>query len=94
MRKRGQHRALVALRDRGAQRVVERENLHVVGDAARDVVELPRHGRGAGGQLTFALGDQRATRDRIDEQRREDLHRDQRGDEEKREAQSEAHGIQ
>ena len=79
-------RVVILLRDGLSQRVIKRQNLHVVGDAFRQDVELALENIRRRRQFVLRFLDQVRAQVGIGHQRRQHLHRRQRDDEKQREA--------
>ena len=83
---------VVVLRDGLAQRVVEREHLHVVADALGEDAELAQENMRRRGELRLLLVDEAVAQERVGHHRGQHLDRRQRRDQEQSEALTEAHG--
>src|SRR5438445_526320 len=77
------HRGTVVLGNGRAQREVEREYLHIVGDTRGYIVELARERLARDHQFLLALDNQLAARHFVDQDRGENLQDRQRSDEER-----------
>ena len=91
-----QHRQLgvvIVLGDGLAQRIVERQNLDIVGDALRKNAELAQKNARGRGEFALRFLDQAVAKIAVGDKRRQQLHRRERHDQEEREAVAEAHGF-